>query len=188
MNRRPEGELGMHEHTQSAGRRRAARIALLTISAVLASTATASAAQWQRYNVDGDAFYDIAAIDRGGNGNFEDIYFDIDNDGAWDANLYNTRRSDAFLEVLDFDMDENDEVEIRLSDQDQREGFDYIQVDLDQNGYWDRWRGYTRRIIPNSNLDAVRRSNRQNASSRLIYDYRQRTGMSLLYPNLPGAY
>ena len=160
----------------------------MTVLALAATTGTASAAEWQFHNVDGDSLYDIAGIDRSGNGTYDDIYFDIDNDGAWDSNMWNSRGADTFHEVLDFDMDENDEVEIRLRDNDQLEGFDYILVDLDQNGAWDRWRGYTRRIIPNSNLDNVRRSNRQNAGSRLIYDYRQRTGMSLLYPNLPGAY
>ena len=164
------------------------RLAVLTVLMLLATPAAASAAEWQFYNVDGDSYYDIAGIDRSGNGNFDDIYFDIDNDNAWDTNMWNARGSDSLHEVLDFDMDENGEVEIRLRDSNQRVGFEWILVDRDQDGAWDSWRGFTRRIIPGSNLDAVRRSNRQNASSRLINDYRQQTGMSLLYPNLPGAY
>ena len=165
------------------------RLAVLTVLMMLATTATASAAEWQYFNVDGDGYYDIAGIDRSGNGNFDDIYFDIDNDGPWDTNMWNLGgTSDSLHEILDFDMDENGVVEIRLRDSNQRVGFEYILVDRNQDANWDSWRGFTRRIIPNSDLDAVRRSNRQNASSRLIYDYRRQTGMSLLYPNLPGAY
>ena len=117
-------------------------IAALAAVLTLAMTGTAVAAQWQYWQLDSDSAWDAATIDRGGNGNADDIYFDLDNDGGYDANLYNTRYSDSFLEVLDFDMDENDEVEVRLLDGDQREGFDSIHIDRDQDGSWDRWRGY----------------------------------------------
>ena len=163
-------------------------VAVVALLALLTTTATATAGVWQYYNVDADGLDDIAAIDRDDNGNFDNIYFDLDNDGSWDTNLLNTRFSESLLEVLNFDMDENDEVEIQLRDSDQRVGFEYILVDRDQNGYWDSWRGFTRRIIPGSNVDIVTRSNQRNASSNLIYNFRQQTGMSLLYPNLPGAY
>ena len=165
---------------------------LLLATAVLmtlaGTTATASAAGWQYFQTDGDHFYDIAGIDRNGNGAIDDAYFDLDNDGPYDANLYNTRYDETILEVLDIDMDENDRVEIRLLDGDQRLGFDYIQVDRDQNGAWDRVRGYTRQIIPGSNVDNVNRHNRQNASMNLIHNFRQQTGMSLLFPSLPMPY
>jgi hypothetical protein len=170
---------------------RAVRLAVViavALSTLLATTAVATAAQWQYFQTDGDSFYDVAAIDRNANGLFGDIWFDLDNDGAYDTNLYNTRYSDSLLEVIDFDFDENDEIDARLQDGDQRVGFDYIYVDRDQNGYWDRWRGQKRRIIPGSNIDNVTRSNRHNASSRLINDYRQQTGISLLYPSLPTPY
>jgi len=151
-------------------------------------TPTAMAAQWTYHDHDSDALWDTAAIDRDYNGTYDDLSFDLDNDGSWDSRLYNTRYSDALLEALDYDGDENAEVEIRLLDGDQRVGFDYVYFDLDQNGYWDRWRGYRRAIIPRSNVDNIRRSNRQNASSRLIHNFRMRTGMSLLYPNIPAGY
>jgi opacity protein-like surface antigen len=167
---------------------RLAVVIVVALSAWLAIAANATAAQWQYFQTDGDHFYDVAAIDRNANGRFDDIYFDLDNDGPYDTNLYNSRYSDSLLEVIDFDLDENDEVDARLLDGDQRVGFDYIYVDRDQNGYWDRWRGRQRRIIPSSNIDNVTRSNRYNASSRLINDYRQQTGISLLYPSLPTAY
>ena len=32
------------------------------------------------------------------------------------------------------------------------------------------------------------RANQQNANNRLINDFRNRTGMSLLYPSLPSGY
>lgn len=174
-------------------RSRAARFATVAVATLLtllatSVTATATAAEWQRFDLDADNYYDVMGIDRDGSGRFEDIYFDLDDDGRWDTNMYNTRFSDSFLEVLDFDMDENEEVEARLRDADQREGFDYILVDRDQNGRWDSQGGFVARIIPGSNVDNVTRSNRQNASSTLIYDFRQRTGMSLLYPSLPSGY
>ena len=165
------------------------QLAFVTVAALLATTGTATAGEWRFYDNDADDWNDIAAIDRDNSGELDDIYFDLDNDSRWDTNMYNKRGTSGWLlEYLDFDMDENDEVEAQLRDGDQRVGFDYILVDRDQDGYWDRTRGYARRIIPRSNVDAVTRSNRQNASSRLIYDYRQRTGMSLLYPSLPGGY
>ena len=159
----------------------------LTIAAALllplAMTAPASAAGWQYFDNDADSYWDAAAIDRSGNGSFDELYFDLDNDDEWDANLYNTSGSDSLLEVVDYDMDENGEAEARLADGDQRAGFDYVYVDLDQNGAWDQFRGGARRIIPGSNVDAVTRTLRYNASSQLIHNFRMQTGMSLLYPS-----
>lgn len=163
-------------------------IALATAAALLATASPAAAANWEYFQTDGDRFWDIAAIDRSGNGRWDDVRFDLDNDGPYDTRLVNTRRSDALLEVLDFDMDENGEVEVRMLDGDQRVGFDYVLVDRDQDGFWDPWRGVTRRVVPGSNIDNITRSNRVNASNRLIYDFRQRTGMSLLFPSLPAGY
>jgi hypothetical protein len=154
---------------------------------LLATTASASAAKWQYFDNDSDRYWDAAAIDRGGNGYFEDLYFDLDNDAAWDTNLYNTRGSESLLEVADYDMDENDEIELRLQDGDQRVGFDYLFVDLDQNGAWDRLSGRARRIVPGSNVDAVTRTVRYNASQNLIHNFYMRTGTSLLYPSFPAC-
>jgi hypothetical protein len=154
---------------------------------LLATAASASAAQWQYFNTDADRYWDAAALDQSGNGYFEDLYFDLDNDAAWDTNLYNTRGSESLLEVADYDMDENNEVELRLQDGDQRVGFDYLFVDLDQNGAWDRFGGRARRIVPGSNIDAVTRTVRYNASQNLIHSFYMRTGMSLLYPSFPAC-
>lgn len=181
---------------QSAPPRRASnailRQALLVaamLAALLVTTATASAASWQYHDVDADRYYDATTIDRDGNGYSEDMYFDLDNDGRWDTNLYNTRHWDNFLEVIDYDMDENGEVEARLLDGDQREGFDYVRVDSDQNGSWDNLGGYTKRIIPGSNVDHINRSNRRNMnnmmSANLMHRHRMQTGQSLLYPSFP---
>ncbi len=164
------------------------RLTLAAVTALLlslAGTGTASAASWQYFNVDSDRYVDAAAIDRDANGNFDDIYFDLDNDDEFDTNVYNKTGADTLLEIVDYDMDENDEVEIRLADGDQRVGFDYIWVDLDQNGYWDRFRYGARRIIPGSNVDVITRTTRYNASTRLINDFRAQTGTSLLYPSFP---
>jgi hypothetical protein len=167
---------------------RAAVALMAAVSMGLAISSSASAAEWQYFNTDADALWDISAIDNDGNGVYDDSWFDLDNDGAWDTRLYNTRYTDALLEVIDFDMDENDEVEIRLSDGDQRPGFDYVWFDWDQNGAWDPWRGYERRIVPRSNIDAITASNRRNVSSAMMHRFRMRTGMSLLYPSTPSPY
>ena len=168
--------------------RRAAGTAAAVLVTLLATSGTAIAGSWQYYELDGDYYSDAAVRDRDGNGTFDDLWFDLDNDGRWDSHLYNTRYADDLLEVVDYDMDENDEAELRLADGDQRVGFDYLYVDWDQDGYWDRTRGYGRRIIPGSNIDITTRSNRQNAGSTLIADFRRRTGTSLLYPSLPSPY
>lgn len=174
--------------TRCHGVARTVAVALVAVSMVLAAGATAQAGDWQYLDNDADHFWDAAAIDRDDNGAFDDSYFDLDNDGPWDTRMYNSRYTDALLETLDFDMDENDEVEIRLLDGDQRVGFDYVLFDRDQNGYWDPWRGYARRIIPGSNVDVVTSSNRRNATSAQIYNFRQQTGQSLLYPNIRPGY
>lgn len=174
-------------HMTSSRAVRHVAVGLAALLTVLVTTATATAAQWQYFETDGDYFHDVAAIDRSGNGVFDDVYFDLDNDGPYDANMYNTLYSDSLLEVLDFDMNENNEIEIRLSDGDQRQGFDYVRVDLDENGYWDSQRGFTRRIIPGSRIDIINQSNRRNVSSTMMHNLRMRTGGSLLYPNLPAC-
>lgn len=164
------------------------RLALLLAAAaalVLGAATPASAASWRYFDFDADAYYDAAAIDRDGNGRYDHLYFDLDNDDVWDTHLYNVRGSDALLETADYDMDENGEIEFRLTDGDGRLGFDYLYVNLDQNGAWDWFRGGTRRIVPGSNIDAITRTLRSNASRRLIDDFRARTGMSLLYPSFP---
>ena len=168
--------------------RRMGRAVALAAVLTLTMTGTAMAAQWQHHQLDNDHFWDAATLDRDGNGNTDDIYFDLDNDGPYDTNIYNTRFSDTLLEVTDYDMDENDEVEFRLVDGDQRVGFDYLYVDLDQNGYWDRRRGKVRRIVPGSNIDSITRTNRYNASRDLMHSFRMRTGQSLLYPTPPTPY
>lgn len=169
-------------------RRMGLAVAALAAVLTLATTGTAVAAQWQYWQLDNDNLWDAATIDRDGNGNADDIYFDLDNDGPYDTNIYNTRYSDTLLEVTDYDMDENDEVEFRLVDGDQRVGFDYLYVDRNQNGYWDRWRGRVRRIVPRSNIDYKTRTNRYNASRNLMHSFRMRTGQSLLYPTPPTPY
>lgn len=163
-------------------------VAALAVVLTLTTTGMAVAADWQHWQLDADHFWDAATIDRDGNGNADDIYHDLDNDGAYDTNIYNTRYSDALLEVTDYDMDENGEAEFRLLDGDQRVGFDYVYVDRDQNGRWDRWRGRARRIIPRSNIDDITRINRYNASRDMMHFFRMRTGQSLLYPSVPMPY
>ena len=67
-------------------------IALATAAALLATASPAAAANWEYFQTDGDRFWDIAAIDRSGNGRWDDVRFDLDNDGPYDTRLVNTRR------------------------------------------------------------------------------------------------
>ncbi len=149
---------------------------------------TQRAGEWQYWQLDSEWYYDALTTDSDDNGNPDDAYFDLDNDGYWDTNLYNTLYSDALLEVVDYDMDENVEVEFRLVDGDQRVGFDYLYADRDQNGYWDRWRQKARQIIPRSNIDAVTHINRNNASRNIMHAFYMQTGKSLLYPSVSMPY
>lgn len=160
------------------------RIILIALLTLLALAPAANAAGWQRFDFDADRYYDAAAIDRDRNGWYEDLYYDLDNDGAWDTNIYNHRGHDSFLEVVDYDMDEDGRLEIKLADGDQRAGFDYVWTDLDENGYWDQ----PRRVIPGSNVDAVTRTTRNNASRNIMHAFSMRTGMSLLHPTFQNIY
>jgi hypothetical protein len=164
-------------------------VAALAVAMTLATSGTARAADWQFWQLDADSLYDAATIDTDGNGVFNEIDIDLDNDGYWDTRYYNTLYSDAFHERLEFDMDENLEIEFRLVDGDQREGFDYVYADRDQNGFWDLRRGKARQIIPRSNIDDITRINRHNASRNLMHSFTMRTGgQSLLYPSPPTPY
>jgi hypothetical protein len=176
-----------------ATRSRARRLVAVAAASLLTMLVTAAGAHaqggaWQSLDSNGDGYYDATAQDSDGNGNFDNAWFDLDKDGWWDTQMFNSRYSDALLEILNFDMDENGEVEIQMRDGDQRVGFDYVLFDRDQDGYWDTWQGSARRIIPRSNVDYMRQSNRRNASSRLMHDFRMRTGMSLLYPSVQMPY
>jgi hypothetical protein len=171
--------------------RRLARATAVLIAALALAPAGASAqgSAWEYYELgDGDALADAAVADRSGNGAWDDIWFDLDQDGAWDTNLYDVNGDDSFFEVLDYDFNENGRPEYRLRDADQRVGYDWVYLDRDEDGAWDRWRGSKRRIIPGSDLDAVTASNRRNASSRILADFSRRYGGSLLHPNLPAGY
>ncbi|MGZ5357401.1 MAG: hypothetical protein ACXWF9_00260 [Solirubrobacterales bacterium] len=159
----------------------------------LATTGTARAAHWQYWQLDGDYYADAATRDSDGNGIWNEYYLDIDGDDYFDTYTYNTLYSDAFHEVREFDMDENDRIEFRLLDGDQREGFDYVYADLDQNLVWDRprkrkVRQKARLIIPGSNIDAINRTNRQNMSRDMMHRFTMGTGQSLLYPSVAAPY
>ena len=106
--------------------------------ATLTFSGTAAAATWRYFETDGDWYWDAAAMDAGGNGCFEDIYFDLDNDGPWDTNLYNSGGSDCFLEVITYDLNENGRVEAWARDTNGIEGFEWLYVDANENGYYEQ--------------------------------------------------
>ena len=98
---------------------------------------SASAATWQYHNLDGDRFYDIATLDTDGNGYFNDMWMDLDNDDRWDTRQWNSYGSDSFHESMSFNMDEDSYVESELRDTDQRTGFDFVCYNQNDDGYWD---------------------------------------------------
>jgi hypothetical protein len=157
--------------------------ALATAAVVLAGASVASAAHWEFSQTDADPLWDAVHRDADGNGTVDDLWVDLDNDGAWDTHLFNTRGTDALLEAATYDMDENGVPTFGLRDADQRVGFDYVLVDWNQDGRWD-----VRRIIPGSNLDYRTRINTNNANWRLLHAFRMQTGQSLLFPTLRPAY
>lgn len=158
-------------------RLRGVAVAAAALTALLAGAAGASAAGWLHHQTDADWCYDAVTIDSDDNGNFNQMWADLDNDCRWDTRLYNARGRDTLLEIASYDMDESGVPEFRLLDGDQRVGFDFIQADWNQDRRWD-----VRRIIPGSNADYRNRINRHNASRDLMFLFRAQTGQSLLYP------
>jgi hypothetical protein len=157
-------------------------IAGLFVAALTAliTSAPATAANWQQWQLDGDYCYDAVTLDADRNGNSEQAWFDMDNDCRWDTHLYNTRGSDALLEQVGFDMDENGVAEYLMMDINQRVGFEWLYVDRNQDRVYEQ-----RRIIPGSDLDLATRVNTNNANNAILHQFTMRTGQSLLYPSFP---
>ena len=167
--------------TRNAFRPRRLAVALVVGAlSCLALPAVASAADWQLQEYDGDVYADAALLDADDNGRAEQYWFDIDNDGGWDTHLYNTRRADDFLEVVTYDMNENTRPEYLLLDIDQRQGFEWVYFDPDQDGRWN-----FRRIIPGSTLDATTRLNNLNATREQLRAFQYRTGQSVRNATYP---
>lgn len=80
----------------------------------------------------------MATLDADNNGLNENNWFDLDNDGRLDTNLWNSRGADNFLESAKFDMNEDGRWEIWLWDIDGLEGFDAVYFDDNGDGYYDR--------------------------------------------------
>jgi hypothetical protein len=194
----PVGETWSHPRPRTEGfvlmsRWRFVNLVALAVVLTFATTGTARAANWEYWQLDGDYFADAATLDSDGNGIWNEYLLDIDGDDYFDTRTYNTLYSDAFHEVREFDMDENDRIEFRLLDGDQLEGFDYVYADRDQNLVWDRprtrkVRQKARLIIPGSNIDAINRTNRQNMSRDMMHRFTMATGQSLLYPSVTTPY
>jgi hypothetical protein len=163
-----------------ASTRRITSIAVAVLAALVALltyAGTASAAGWQYAQTDRDRHWDAVSIDRNGNGMIDDAWFDLDNDRRWDTRIFNSRFGDELLETAIYDMDENDVAEYRLLDADQRVGFEYLDVNRNQDSYWD-----FRRIIPGSSADYVNRTTTNIVNNALLHQFTMRTGQSLLHP------
>jgi hypothetical protein len=96
-----------------------------------------AASSWVFIQTDADWCYDSATLDLEGNGNANDVWFDLDNDCQFDTRVWNTTGSDDFLEQMTYNGDENAWVDYMFLDTDQRVGFDFYYTDLNQDGSWD---------------------------------------------------
>jgi len=128
--------------------------------AVALPPSAAAAAQWQLQQLDADRCWDSMTLDADFNGIAEQVWFDVDNDCRWDTRQYNTRGGDAFHEELSYDMNENGVPEYLLQDIDQRVGYEWLYIDLNQDRRFE-----AKRIIPGSSLDRLNRDN-----NRLLVD------------------
>ena len=119
------------------GRRLSGATLGMAMAIGVATTPASAAAAWQYHYLDADRYADAATMDADGNGNPEQIWFDLDDDGRWDTHIYNNRGGDALLEVLTFDRDEDRTVEYMVVDTNQREGFELAYINLNDDNAWD---------------------------------------------------
>jgi hypothetical protein len=113
-------------------------VATALIVLLALDTPASAAASWQWWNTDTDGYWDMATLDADFNGRNENNWFDLDNDGWLDTNLWNSRGADNFLESATFDMNEDGRREIWLSDIDGLVGFDVAYFDDNGDGYYER--------------------------------------------------
>ena len=123
-------------------RQRARRCGALLGSALLAGVVLATPARashdgWVYLQLDQDACWDVVYRDDNRNGYWENVWMDTDNDCLWDVHYYNTWGPDFLLEELSFDLDDNGRPEYVLQDTDQRVGYEYIYINLNQDSLWD---------------------------------------------------
>jgi hypothetical protein len=93
----------------------------------LAATCLASgvrAADWQRPVYDSATGRWVVGRDSDDSGSLDDIRFDLNGNGVWDAQLYNAVGTDELLENFGFDWDEDGTWDLWVIDTDQVVGFD----------------------------------------------------------------
>ena len=121
--------------------RRPFSTALVTVgtgSVIALGASPASAAGWVYQQTDRDACYDAVSMDSDNNGRINVVWFDLDNDCVFDTAMWDTNGNDALLERASYDMNENGRTEALMVDTDQRVGYDWVYVDLNEDGYWDQ--------------------------------------------------
>src|SRR5262245_30153203 len=69
--------------------------------------AAGTAASWKLHQLDADRCWDATSMDADYNGRIENIWYDVDNDCAWDTRIWNSVGGDSFLESMTLDMDED---------------------------------------------------------------------------------
>lgn len=130
----------MFEKQRSKARRMVggAGLGLAFAAIVAAAPAAAATPAWKYFQLDNDRYYDAAARDMDGNGTLDDMWFDLDNDNAWDTHLYNTKGGDSLLEEFTYNPDEDGFFNLKAIDTDQRIGFDALYLNDNDDGTWDR--------------------------------------------------
>jgi hypothetical protein len=143
-------------------------VALVAAAAALVAPGTASAAGWRTFQLDGDRCWDATSLDANGNGNWEALLYDLDNDCRWDTKLWNSVGGDAFAESMIHDMNEDGRWEMWLVDTDRLPGHEIVYFDDNGDGGYDRW-AYVPKAAPDFSLRAHLASVGSTVGGRATY-------------------
>lgn len=110
----------------------------LTLALVTGALPASAAPVWNMVQLDNDRCWDAAFTDVNANGLMENIWFDLDNDCAWDTHFWNSLGSETLMEELTFDMNENGFNDRWFRDTDQRVGYELVYSNYyPEDGVWD---------------------------------------------------
>lgn len=141
--------------------RTAVGLAVLAGVGILAAPSSAQATgTWQYIDTNYNGRNDVAAIDRYGDGAFDEAWFDTNEDGRWDATAYdydgdttfewwqawsNVDRSQGWLNATAAyhytftDKDGNGRYETHSFDGNRDGRAEYLMIDTNQDGHADTW-------------------------------------------------
>lgn len=113
-------------------------LGVMAVSLIASNVPAAASGGWRYFQLDGDRCHEAAARDTDGNGNWNEIWYDLDGDCRWDTRQYDTGRGDWLHEVVLFDMNEDRRWEVWVQDTNQRAGFEFVYFDDNRDGRADR--------------------------------------------------